>query len=143
MISITEFQGPHRFLSNFWPCHIAWDGRTYLSTEAAYQSAKTTDLLKREMFTNLPPGAAKRMGGRLPIRPDWQEVRLQVMREVVALKFAPGLPLAQTLLATGYADIIEGNVWNDTFWGVCNGVGKNHLGEILMAQREVLRAAQL
>jgi hypothetical protein len=42
------------------------------------------------------------------------------------------------LLATGDAELIEGNVWNDVFWGVCNGIGKNWLGKLLMQVREVL-----
>ena len=42
------------------------------------------------------------------------------------------------LLATGDAKIVEGNTWGDVFWGVCNGVGENHLGEILMKVRQDL-----
>ena len=33
---------------------------------------------------------------------------------------------------------IEGNTWNDTFWGVCNGQGQNWLGKILMLVRSEL-----
>ena len=31
--------------------------------------------------------------------------------------------------------IVEENVWNDTYWGVCRGRGLNKLGEILMVVR--------
>ena len=40
--------------------------------------------------------------------------------------------LKELLLATGTAELIEGNTWNDTYWGVCNGKGKNMLGKTLM-----------
>ena len=33
----------------------------------------------------------------------------------------------------------EGNTWHDTYWGVCNGKGKNKLGKILMQVREELK----
>lgn len=39
------------------------------------------------------------------------------------------------LLATENALLVEGNTWNDTYWGVCNGVGKNTLGQLLMKIR--------
>jgi predicted NAD-dependent protein-ADP-ribosyltransferase YbiA (DUF1768 family) len=41
--------------------------------------------------------------------------------------------------ATGDRKLVEGNYWHDTFWGVCNGVGENYLGEILMHVRQELR----
>jgi hypothetical protein len=47
--------------------------------------------------------------------------------------------LKQLLLATGDKELIEGNTWGDTFWGVCNGIGQNHLGKILMAKRTELK----
>lgn len=43
--------------------------------------------------------------------------------------------LSEMLEATGDAELIEGNHWGDTFWGVCNGVGQNNLGKLLMAIR--------
>ena len=40
---INEFQGKYRFLSNFYPCDIVYEGIQYPSTEHAYQAAKTLD----------------------------------------------------------------------------------------------------
>jgi predicted NAD-dependent protein-ADP-ribosyltransferase YbiA (DUF1768 family) len=42
------------------------------------------------------------------------------------------------LKATGDEELVEGNWWNDTFWGVCNGVGENNLGKLLMKIRAEL-----
>ena len=39
----------------------------------------------------------------------------------------------------GNEELIEENWWNDTFWGVCRGVGKNHLGQILMKIRKEIK----
>lgn len=47
--------------------------------------------------------------------------------------------LRSQLLSTGTAELVEGNWWNDRYWGVCNGRGENHLGKILMRIREELK----
>lgn len=57
------------------------------------------------------------------MRKSWDNERIQVMRELIQIKFAPGTPLATQLLSTGTAQLIEGNTWNDQFWGVCRGRG--------------------
>ena len=80
-------------------------------------------------------------GRKVTLRPDWEEIKLEAMREVVHVKFlAPDL--RRYLLNTGDATLIEGNYWNDTFWGMCRGIGENHLGRILMAEREAIRKIQ-
>ena len=52
-------------------------------------------------------------------------------------KFTQHDDLKALLLATGDANLEEGNTWNDTFWGVdlANGCGQNNLGKILMKIR--------
>jgi predicted NAD-dependent protein-ADP-ribosyltransferase YbiA (DUF1768 family) len=44
--------------------------------------------------------------------------------------------LREKLLCTGKLELIEGNYWGDTYWGVCRGVGENRLGKLLMLVRE-------
>jgi len=56
------------------------------------------------------------------------------MAQCLRLKFAD-FPLLGSLLATGTEELIEGNKHNDTFWGVCAGVGENNLGKLLMRVR--------
>jgi len=46
--------------------------------------------------------------------------------------------LAQKLVDTGARDLIEGNTWGDTFWGISGGKGENNLGKLLINQREEL-----
>lgn len=136
---ILSFSGVHRFLSNFHQCVVVLDGIKYPSVEHAYQAAKTLDLLIRNEILLCPtPAAAKRMGKLFAIRPDWDQVKLGIMEDLLKQKFEhQNLKLA--LLATEDQEIIEGNYWNDTFWGVCKGKGANHLGRLLMKVREELR----
>jgi hypothetical protein len=57
------------------------------------------------------------------------------MRMLLAQKFGLGEPLARRLLATGNAQLIEGNHWGDRHWGVSAGIGHNRLGQLLMQRR--------
>jgi ribA/ribD-fused uncharacterized protein len=124
------------YLSNFWSVPIVYEGLTYQNAESAFQASKCINLEARNWFVNTPPQLAKAKGRLVEIRPDWNEVRLQVMWNVLQAKFAQHPDLAAKLVATGDQEIVEGNTWNDKFWGVCNGEGMNHLGIMLMAIRE-------
>jgi len=141
-MTINLFKGPHQWLSNFWPCEVTLDGVTYPSVEHAYQAAKTEDLTVRTLIRNAhTAGAAKRLGKRVEIRPDWLEMRIQIMRDLVHQKFQHP-ELREKLLATGEEELIEGNWWGDTFWGNCKGVGENRLGWILMSERTNIRTKE-
>jgi len=74
------------------------------------------------------------------LRPDWDDVRIGVMEEVVRAKFNQNPHLAARLMATGQMPLVEGNDWGDTFWGVDvkTGKGENNLGKILMKIRSEL-----
>lgn len=136
--SITAFAGDHRWLSNFWYARVTLDGVSYPTVENAYQAAKTLNLEARHQFERCTPGDAKRLGKRLVLRADWDRVKLAVMRDLIAQKFARGTRLADQLLTTGTAELVEGNRWGDRYWGVCQGEGQNHLGRLLMEQRAYL-----
>lgn len=136
---IDKFRGEHRFLSNFYPCLIWHDGIRYSSVEHAFQAAKTLDFAERWRISQLPtPGQAKRAGRSVTLRPDWLQVRRMVMQELLIQKFILNSELRKKLKDTGKAMLIEGNTWGDTYWGVCRGVGENHLGKLLMAIRSIL-----
>ena len=139
---ISSFSGEYRFLSNFWFVRIQYLGLTFLSIEHAYQAAKTPDVSSQRKIARAPTASeAKRLGRRVEIRYDWEKVKLNVMYELVKQKFnLPHIGLRGLLLSTGNRELIEGNHWDDTFWGVCNGVGQNHLGKTLMKVRAELQA---
>lgn len=135
--AITEFRGEYAFLSNFYECPINYDGHQFRNAEAAFQAAKCP--ARAAEFCNLDPSAAKRMGRRVELRPDWEEVKDFEMECVVFAKFMDNPELARKLILTGDRELIEGNTWGDRIWGVCNGVGENRLGKILMRCRDWLR----
>jgi ribA/ribD-fused uncharacterized protein len=131
-----------RFLSNFWPVQVDFEGILYPSVEHAYQAAKTLNPTERDQIRSAATaGAAKRLGRAVDIRPDWDDaLRLKVMRPLLVQKFLTE-PLQKWLLLTGDVQIYEGNTWGDTFWGkIPNGTGMNHLGRMIMEIREDLRS---
>jgi ribA/ribD-fused uncharacterized protein len=136
---IASFQGRYRFLSNFWPCTIEYKGIIFPSTENAYQAAKNLNPIDWAQFTTCGPGEAKRLSRKLPIRKDWDKIKLSVMAELTIEKYAVESDLADRLVQTYPHELVEGNTWHDYFWGVCAGRGENNLGKLLMARREYLR----
>ena len=137
---IEGFHGDFRFLSNFFPSAIEFGRILYPTVEHAYQAAKSDSRAERQAIAALPSaGGAKRAGSKLTLREGWNEAKVGVMTELLRLKFMSHLELRDLLLATGAALLVEANTWGDTFWGVCGGVGENHLGRLLMQVRtEVL-----
>ena len=137
---IPEFQGEYRFLSNYYPATVEFEGITYPTVEHAFQSAKTLDMNERRRIAALPtPAEAKTEGRKLTYRPNWDTLKFQVMEECVRYKFTHNPDLKQKLLATGDATLEEGNTWNDRIWGVYQGQGDNRLGKLLMQVRTELR----
>jgi ribA/ribD-fused uncharacterized protein len=141
---ITSFIGEYRFLSNFYPLvHVDVAG---LTVEHLFQAAKCVDPHQAQYVMDArSPGEAKRRGRRAVLREDWEEIKLPVMRLIVGTKFFSSLDLGQRLLETADAELVEGNVWHDNYWGVCACAGcvglvpgQNHLGKILMDVRAQL-----
>jgi ribA/ribD-fused uncharacterized protein len=136
MKSIESFTGDHRFLSNFYPCEVFFEGNIYPSVEHAYQAAKTLSQEERERIRSAKtPGDAKKLGRRVTLQAGWDATRVGVMRELLRVKFSNNV-LKAMLLETGDADLVEGNFWGDHFWGICKGRGKNNLGKLLMEIRK-------
>lgn len=132
---IEEFQNEYRFLSNFWPCDIMFDGILYPSVEHAYQAAKILDNRHRILIRNIKtPGKAKSLGRTLEVREDWEDIKVDIMHGLIVQKFSRE-PLRKQLMDTEPHELQDGNRWGDTFWGVYNGKGKNILGKILMSFR--------
>ena len=151
MEKITNFTTKEtRFLSNFYPYKkdggmyphrltIFYGGLKFGCVENAYQAAKTKDEDIRRKISRMSPYEAKAFWedkqNQKYLADDWMEKRLAVMQSLVEQKFCNHPDLKQMLLNTGDAELEEGNDWGDTFWGICNGEGQNHLGKILMKIR--------
>lgn len=140
-----------RFLSNFYPYKkdskfysdlvIEFEGLIFDCTENAYQAAKTNDIELKKQISTMNPYDVVEMAksGQIPPKENWNEIKLEVMYYLVFQKFNNNKELKQMLIDTQDALLEEGNTWDDTFWGICNGVGQNHLGKILMKVRDEIK----
>ncbi len=137
---IDSFTGKYAFLSNFYHCRVTYSQISYRTAEHAYQTSKTLIHSERKRIRQCAtPSLAKKFGRRTTLRINWDTIKLIVMRDIVKSKFGQNEELKRKLLATGDEQLVEGNWWNDTFWGVCQGEGENHLGRILMQTRKELQ----
>ena len=136
---INNFSNEHRFLSNFYPSKIKFDGIEYPSIEHAFQAAKTLDYDKRLEISKLKyPRQAKASGRKLKLRKNWEHIKISIMYTLVMSKFHEDPNLTRKLLATGNKELVEGNTWGDDYWGMCSDNGLNMLGKILMVIRSKL-----
>lgn len=143
---IDDFRGHYFFLSNFSPSPIKHGGILFPTVEHAYQAGKIMDMQIRVSLADCPtPGDAKRFGRKMQMRPDWDAVKVQRMSTCLIKKFRDPL-LRQRLLDTGSELLIEGNDWDDNFWGATDYsvegkifTGHNILGQLLMAHRLEIR----
>ena len=150
---IDSFTGEYGFLSNFYPVEVRFPDyksqmtMNYPSVEHGYQAAKTIDPNHRDWVRSAETASeAKRRGQKVTMRSGWNAtMRVSVMAGLLRQKFRLE-PLRSQLLATGDAELIEGNTWHDQFWGDCRcpqhiGMGGlNWLGELLMKVRRELRS---
>jgi len=153
--SINRFEGENAYLSNMFPLEVGIktpDGIVVGSAEQLYLPARLVMPEARMVVMMAKDGkSAKKLLGSLersgsPVREDWDDsTKISVMRAAVLAKFILNPELAERLLNTGDTEIIEGNNWNDRFWGVSppppnpNAQGRNWLGKILMETRDTLR----
>lgn len=139
-----DSDGNPSFLSNMYETPITYDGIEYGSVEAAFQAQKyalgTKDRRKKQQafatkWRDNPKGA-KGAGARIRSfdEEEWEGRKVDVMRDLLNIKFSNPV-LREMLENTGSAELIEGNDWGDTFWGVCKGKGANTLGRLLMEIR--------
>lgn len=141
---ISGFRDEYYFLSNFSSHPVTYLGKTYQSSEAAFQAQKTLDEVVQWKFTALSPRDARTEGRRLMLRPDWEGAKDGIMRDILKCKFS-NPALMGKLLGTGDAFLEEANTWHDNYWGNCTCdrcgkvPGKNMLGKLLMELREELK----
>ncbi len=136
---ITRFRDQYVFLSNFYHSPIEEDGYSYPTVEHYYQSKKPIDSSSVTTIRNASsPRNAKYLGGKCSLRVDWEDIKDSIMERALRLKFDQNPDLKRSLVATGSDELIEGNSWGDTYWGVnlYLGNGLNKLGQLLMKIRE-------
>lgn len=143
-VMIDQFTKQYRFLSNFCPTPLVFEGAKYPHAEAAYQAAKCAEPKDKLIFQDpsIEPQRAKALGRKVALREEWDATKYSVMVAILKVKFADP-QLAEKLKATGEAELVEGNHWHDNTWGICKcpkcpGAGQNLLGKALMEVRAAL-----
>lgn len=134
--TINSFRDEFFFLSNFYECPITYQGITYRNTESAFQAMKCKDVEDRKRFTTLSATEAKKLGRKISLRSDWEDIKVQEMRNIVRCKFEQNPELKQKLMKLKDFYLEEGNTWGDRIWGTVHGQGANLLGRILMETRD-------
>jgi len=131
--------GTYGDFSNFAKFGVALDGVWWPTAEHYFQAQKFNDPAYREKIRRTSTAKQAANLGRtraLPLRPDWDLARVEVMRRVVTAKFETHEPLRVLLLSTGDRPLVE-SAPGDKFWGAGpDGTGENRLGRLL----EELRA---
>jgi len=138
---ITQFKDNYKWLSNFEPVQIEFEGRSYASVEHAYQAAKTLDEDWRTFCaSDVTAGKVKRKAKVIIYRPDWEKIKVEIMKGLLTKKFSQE-PFRSKLLSTGNLSIVEKNSWSDMFWGadIRTGIGENYLGKLIMGIRVSLK----
>lgn len=144
MIKFLRTREKYGPFSNFSKHAIIVSEEEWSTTEAWYQAEKFTDLLIREYIRTAPtPKEAKNRAYEYPdkVRPDWENVKIGIMRDAVHYKITAHPEIKDLLLSTGDEELVEDNK-KDQFWGIGNGTGQNWLGKLWMELREELKQAE-
>jgi ribA/ribD-fused uncharacterized protein len=128
--------------SNSAPYPISVNGKQWPTSEHFYQAQKFAGTKhEEEIRLARSPTEAARMA-RNPgyfVRSDWDMIKDKVMFDAVRAKFQQHRRLADRLLATSDALLVQ-HTPNDAYWGDGgDGTGENRLGRILMHVRAELR----
>ena len=142
MIKFFKTKEPYGEFSNFSRYAVQLDGYSWPTAEHYFQAQKHINTpFYHEIRQAKTPRIAADLGRDRahPLRPDWEQVKDDVMRKCVLNKFQLHYNLRRILIETGNEEIIEDSPY-DAYWGRGpNGDGKNKLGKILMETREYLK----
>lgn len=136
---------PYGCFSNFSPHGIDLQGTYWSTVEHYYQAQKFVGTADAALIPVIhlaqTPADAAALGRDCTrqVRPDWEQVKTQVMRLAVLKKFLTHPDIGAILISTGNQMLVE-NSQTDYYWG-CGGdkTGDNHLGKILMSVRQEIR----
>lgn len=125
-------------LSNFAFSKMEIDGKEWTTVEHYFQAQKSNSpIIQEQIRVYRTPKEAKMIGRKITLRPDWESIKIDVMRKALNVKYQ--IPkFRELLISTGSRDIYEDAPW-DQFWGTGSlrktEPGKNMLGKLLMEIR--------
>jgi ribA/ribD-fused uncharacterized protein len=137
---------PYGAFSNLFRRPIVFEQTTFATAEHAYQAGKARRPEVREWLMAAPSPALLAMAAhglyQWDITPAWSRTKFDRMRAVLQAKFTQHSDLADLLLATGEAQLIERATVDNAvnrLWGEVEGKGgQNMLGIMLMEVRDKL-----
>ena len=145
-IKFYKVHDDYGFMSNFAPYPFSDGNKIWPTSEHYFQAQKflIPEIQERIRQIASPMDAALEGRNRQnPLRPDWEEIKDEVMLQALRMKFSQNPEIAKELLSTGEASIIE-HTRNDAYWADGgDGSGKNKLGLLLMQVREELKNSTL
>lgn len=136
------FSGKYSFLSNMYEVDLVYSSRLmFSSSEGIYQYIKALHV--SEELANKVANSKNGYQAKRLLKPYTStlstDIKLNAMQFALDRKFEKE-EMKEQLLSTDDIELVEYNWWNDKFWGVCKGEGKNVLGIMLMTKRRNLRA---
>lgn len=138
---------PYGAFSNLYRRSIVFEGREFPTAEHAYQAGKPAKDIVRDWILSAPSPSLVAMAAhglyKWDIVPNWSQVKVERMRQVLRAKFTQHKDLKDLLLSTGSARLVEAAKTNNSVnreWGEVNGKGLNRLGNLLMELRTELSA---
>lgn len=144
---IDSFEGKFEVFSNFatnTPIFVIIKPGMLAQVSAleyGYQAYKSLDPGVRMLITSAAtPGRAKRIGQTVLLRPNWEQIKERVMKDLLIQKFTLNPNALEILLSTSEEELVERNKHHDNYWGQCScancqGKGLNRLGILLMEVR--------
>jgi ribA/ribD-fused uncharacterized protein len=139
------FVGELDFCSNFYAAPLFYKGVLFPTSEHAFQWAKCKNQVDKDLILmDKSPAFAKQIGRKSEMIDNWDDVKYNIMRDILTEKFIQNAGLITKLLKTGNKELIEYNSWHDNIWGCCvcetctahHKKGTNWLGKILMEIRD-------
>lgn len=145
IINFYSTTGDYGCFSNFSRHHIFLKEKIWKTSEHYFQAQKFAGTEFEEKVRQAPtPMESANLGRnrKFPLRPDWETVKDDIMREALRAKFTQNKDLKKILLETGDARLVE-HTANDNYWGDGgDGSGQNMLGKLLMELREELKSEE-
>lgn len=135
---ILQFKKEYDFLDNAYPVPITYEGLVYPSVTSAFYASKSLKKEDRLIFAKCSIEKAKTKGGAIRAYEGWEEKQLEIMEELIRIKFWQNPQLLEKLLDTKGCTLIDGNKKKEKFWGLnlITWEGENYLGKILMKIRD-------
>jgi len=148
MSDVINFWGPdeipYGLFSNFAATPIIVDYDIYPTVEHYFQAMKTIDSVERKkIMTAATPKLAKELGRKAQMRPDWEQIKNDIMYIGLKAKAKYSREFHDLLLSTGDAKLVENSPY-DRYWGCGrDGTGLNKLGELLEQLRTSIQGGAI